>query len=252
MNVLEKIGMDAELPTKLNEVTQNPLEALSPEQPDKLFAEFDWNEDAFLRASTDFFARELDKRETAEFLTERNKYADEDLYGISTKDFSIVGPNCYDFAEKWTKNPLTGERFTSRLAPGELAYGTDGDVADKTTELLMFGSPEEQKSFFTEMIRADAKATGREFKEVDKDYQPKDNEWVIAMATSDNLLENPNSICDFHFWRKGEQGEWLHKPGMTDVSDTDSSGKKIYDPATCDRGNYSHFLGYFALKGAVV
>lgn len=251
MNVLEAaLSRDAESTANLNEVAQNSLEGLSPEQPNDLFAEFGWNEDAFLRKSADFFASELDRRE--EFFAERDAYAAEDLYGFSPITHVRVGPNCYDFASKWTKDPLTGEKFTTRLAPGELAHGIDGEVADKTAELLMFGSPQEQKSFFTEMIRDDAKATGREFKGVDKYYQPKEDEWVIAMATSDNLFENPNSICDFHFWRKGEQGEWLHKPGMTDVMNTDSSGKKIYDPATCDRGNYSHFLGYFALKGAVV
>ena len=247
MNVLEAaLSRDAESTANLNEVAQNSLEGLSPEQPNDLFAEFGWNEDEFLRKSTDFFARELDRQE--EFSAERNAYAKENLYSISPTDHIKVGPNCYDFASKWQLDPLTGEKFTVRLAPGELAHGIDGKVSDKTADLLMFGSPEEQKNFFTLMIRDDARATGREFKEVDGNYQPEENEWVVAMATSDNLFDNPNSICDFHFWRKGEHGQWLHKPGMTDVKDTDSSGQKILDPATCNRGAYTHFLGYFALK----
>jgi len=34
-------------------------------------------------------------------------------------------------------------------------------------------------------------------------------------------------------------------PGLSPVEYVDSSGNVITDPATCDRGGYTHFLGYY-------
>ncbi len=50
---------------------------------------------------------------------------------------------------------------------------------------------------------------------------------------------------DFHWYRKMKEGFWGHKPGGTAVRNTDNSGKLILDPATCNRGIYTHFCGYF-------
>ncbi len=50
---------------------------------------------------------------------------------------------------------------------------------------------------------------------------------------------------DYHWYRKLKEGFWGHKPGSTPVRNVDNSGNIISDPATCDRGPYTHFCGYF-------
>ena len=52
-------------------------------------------------------------------------------------------------------------------------------------------------------------------------------------------------IVDFHWYRLMKEGFWAHKPGGTKVRNTDNSGKVITNPATCDRGPYTNFCGYF-------
>jgi hypothetical protein len=52
-------------------------------------------------------------------------------------------------------------------------------------------------------------------------------------------------FIDFHWYRKMKEGFWGHKPGSTPVRNVDNSGKLILDPATCDRGPYTRFCGYF-------
>jgi hypothetical protein len=55
----------------------------------------------------------------------------------------------------------------------------------------------------------------------------------------------PNT--DFHFYRLVSVNayRWAHKPGATAARDTDNSGKVISEPATCNRGNYTSFYGYW-------
>jgi Common central domain of tyrosinase len=50
---------------------------------------------------------------------------------------------------------------------------------------------------------------------------------------------------DYHWMRKMKENFWGHKPGSTPVRNVDSSGNVISDPATCDRGPYTEFCGYF-------
>jgi transcriptional regulator with XRE-family HTH domain len=52
-------------------------------------------------------------------------------------------------------------------------------------------------------------------------------------------------FVDFHWYRKNKEGFWSHKPGGTAARNVDNSGRVIYDPATCDRGPYTQFCGYF-------
>lgn len=50
---------------------------------------------------------------------------------------------------------------------------------------------------------------------------------------------------DYHWYRLDDSGMWSHKPGGTQARDTDRSNEKISDPATCNRGPYTEFWGYF-------
>jgi len=52
-------------------------------------------------------------------------------------------------------------------------------------------------------------------------------------------------FVDFHWYRKMKEGFWAHKPGGTVVRNVDNSGRLISDPATCNRGPYTQFCGYF-------
>jgi hypothetical protein len=83
---------------------------------------------------------------------------------------------------------------------------------------------------------------------------------VRAGALADALLAAPNSNkCpreghlvalvvgpgwDFHWYRKGRNGRWTHKPGGTQATNVDNSGNPILDPRTADRGFYTDFCSF--------
>jgi hypothetical protein len=55
---------------------------------------------------------------------------------------------------------------------------------------------------------------------------------------------------DYHFYRQDSNGYWSHKPGATDVTHIDATGRPIYDPQLASRLypnsglNYDQFCGY--------
>lgn len=49
---------------------------------------------------------------------------------------------------------------------------------------------------------------------------------------------------DFHWYRKGLNTRWSHKPGSTSVTNLDNSGAIIVDPRTANRGNYTQFCTF--------
>ena len=51
---------------------------------------------------------------------------------------------------------------------------------------------------------------------------------------------------DYHWYRK-HPSFWGHKPGETPARNTDDSAAVITNPATCDRGGYTDFCGFFLL-----
>jgi hypothetical protein len=53
---------------------------------------------------------------------------------------------------------------------------------------------------------------------------------------------------DFHWYRKGEDGMWTHKPGDTPATNVDNSGHLIPDPRTADRGPYTNFCTFMIVK----
>ncbi len=50
---------------------------------------------------------------------------------------------------------------------------------------------------------------------------------------------------DFHFYRFLDSSLWGHKKGCSVARTDDESGRPITDPASCDRGDYTGFAGYF-------
>lgn len=53
---------------------------------------------------------------------------------------------------------------------------------------------------------------------------------------------------DFHWYRKGKDGKWSHKPGSTAVTNLDNSGNIIVDPRHADRGGYTQFCTFMIVK----
>jgi hypothetical protein len=87
---------------------------------------------------------------------------------------------------------------------------------------------------------------------------------VLPAAVKDELINQPkaNNKCpgeghlvalvvapgfDFHWYRKGRNGYWSHKPGSTAVTNLDNSGNLIRDPRTADRGPYTDFCTFMVV-----
>lgn len=56
------------------------------------------------------------------------------------------------------------------------------------------------------------------------------------------LVNAPN--YDYHWYRKGSNGKWSHKPGNTPATLLDSNGNPITDPRTAARGPYINFCTF--------
>ena len=87
---------------------------------------------------------------------------------------------------------------------------------------------------------------------------------VRPAAVADKLIDAPkaNNGCpeeghlvalvvapgwDFHWYRKGRDGWWSHKPGSTPATNLDNSGKLIVDPRSADRGSYTDFCTFMVV-----
>ena len=88
---------------------------------------------------------------------------------------------------------------------------------------------------------------------------------VLPAAEADALENQPgaNNKCpaeghlvalviapnfDFHWFRKGRNGLWTHKPGGTAATNVDNSGNLITDPRTANRGMYTDFCTFMVVK----
>ncbi len=87
---------------------------------------------------------------------------------------------------------------------------------------------------------------------------------VRPAAVADRLIDSPgaNNKCpgeghlvalvvwpggDYHWYRKGRNGYWSHKPGGTAVTNLDNSAATIPDPRTADRGPYTDFCTFMVV-----
>jgi hypothetical protein len=50
---------------------------------------------------------------------------------------------------------------------------------------------------------------------------------------------------DYHWYRLSREKFWGHKPGNTEARNYDNSHATIWNPETCNRGDYTQFCGYF-------
>ena len=87
---------------------------------------------------------------------------------------------------------------------------------------------------------------------------------VRPAAVADCLIDSPSAYnkCpakghlvalvvwpggDYHWYRKGRNGYWSHKPGGTPVTNLDNSAATIPDPRTADRGPYTDFCTFMVV-----
>jgi hypothetical protein len=52
---------------------------------------------------------------------------------------------------------------------------------------------------------------------------------------------------DFHWYRKGRNGWWSHKPGSTPATNIDNSSNYISDPRNANRGPYTDFCTFMVV-----
>lgn len=87
---------------------------------------------------------------------------------------------------------------------------------------------------------------------------------VRPAAVKDDLIDSPGAKnkcpkeghlvalvvapgSDFHWYRKGRNGYWTHKPGGTQATKVDNSGHLIPDPRSADRGPYTDFCTFMVV-----
>ena len=140
--------------------------------------------------------------------------------------------NCYAYALKLENDPRTGKAFTSKPQPGEFS-------GKRLTQRDLIGNSQTVKNNINEKVRADAKALNLNYTEVvSPNHVAREGNWVVALVYA-------TDGTDYHWYRRNDDGTWSHKPGSTPVINWDASGNTITDPATCDRGIYDGFLGYY-------
>ncbi len=155
--------------------------------------------------------------------------------------------NCFAFASGFFKDPTTGKNFDHKPAPGDISGQWDGDYMPYFDDLVY---ETDENGVRQTLEYYWAKDCARSDKELERapsgDYQPKEGERLVAMMYSDRPYAE-----DFHFMVKGQYGTWYHKPGLMAPKRTDESGEIITDPATCNRGIYDHFCGYYIVRDKV-
>ena len=73
-------------------------------------------------------------------------------------------------------------------------------------------------------------------------YPANDGQWVVALAL---MYDVENNAFDYHWWRRTTYGCWLQIKMNPPVLPFDESNNVIYDPQTCNRGDYTVWGGYF-------
>ena len=140
--------------------------------------------------------------------------------------------NCYAYALKLEFDPRTGKAFRRLLQPGELS-------GNGLTKSELMKDPSEVRTIILQKTRLDLMMVGYRCVEVSSaDYAVQEGNWLIALAYS-------SESHDYHWYRRDSDGTWSHKPGTNPVISWDEANNVIFDPASCDRGEYDMFFGYF-------
>lgn len=201
-----------------------------------LFAEFGFDpKDMFLRYRSE---SPIIGSNNLDFFEAFDEFTDESLYSSNKR----AGPNCMAYAYGMPKE-LNGTAYKQKPSPGHFA---GLDTSEELGTIMEYGSDKEVKAVFEKYMKMDFDALGKKMVEVDSaSYQPQKNERMFALVTSPRI---PGFGSDFHFYVKGKNGYWSHKPGTTNPTIFDESGNTIKDPSKCNRGMYSRFIGFYVIK----
>ncbi len=113
----------------------------------------------------------------------------------------------------------------------------------------------------TDTFAQPGKATGNQYTSLSGCAVAAGQKSAKQGAVSDALIDTPlaNNQCpaqghlvalviwpgvDFHWYRKGVNTKWSHKPGGTSVTNLDNAGAIINDPRTANRGGYTEFCTF--------
>ena len=133
---------------------------------------------------------------------------------------------------KLENDPRNNKPFRSKPQPGEFS-------GNSLTARDLRGNSKTVKGNINKKVSADAKVLNLSYTEVSSaNHIAKPGNWVVALVYA-------TDGSDYHWYRRNDDGTWSHKPGSTPIIHWDDSGNTITDPATCDRGIYDGFLGYY-------
>ena len=154
------------------------------------------------------------------------------LSSCSTSTPYSGSANCYAYALKLENDPRTNRPFQEKPQPGEFS-------GNKLAKEELMGEPDDIKTLIDTRVAADPAILNLTYEEVTSaNHVAREGNWVVALAYS-------TTDRDYHWYRRDADGTWSHKPGTLRVRAWDASGNQITDPASCDRGNYDCFLGYY-------
>ena len=157
---------------------------------------------------------------------------DEDLWSGIVKS----NCNCYAYAINNQVNPDTGQIWYKQQ-PGEYSgvsisgyLSTPSVLANAATADFQAYSTAHSGSYtFTSIGRFDRCPTGT---------------YKVALVITDYKTGN----YDYHWYRQNSDGLWSHKYGTTSIQNCDDNGNCITDPYTAERGDYTVWVGYYAVS----
>ena len=116
-------------------------------------------------------------------------------------------------------------------------------------------------NYRTDTFAQPGKAAGQQYTSLSGCTVAAGQRSALQGAVADQLINTPaaNNKCpstghlvalvvapnyDYHWYRKGSNGKWSHKPGGTAATLLDNSGNPITDPRTANRGPYTQFCTF--------
>lgn len=138
----------------------------------------------------------------------------------------------------------------------DLAWWNDGGARQFNNNCYNYAT-----NYRTDTFAQPGKAAGQQYTSLSGCAVAAGQRSALDGAIADALINTPlaNNKCpqkghlvalviapgfDFHWYRKGNNGRWSHKPGSTAARLTDNAGNIITDPRTANRGMYTQFCTF--------
>ena len=169
----------------------------------------------------------------------------EALYTVLTQ--SMI--NCYAYAMRLEDGfVIRGDfKVPDLLQPGMASHSPHVMNKDRDKFLSLL----DYQNQLIANVYEDAPFFGVSIEPLDNGDGPSDeNSWIVALVIDFNPAEiqgykfwpHPR---DYHWYRKESNGYWTHIEGHEDPNFVDEDKQRICDPASCNRGRYNIFVGYF-------